>query len=179
MTNRAAVFELKGIDKSFHGVRALRGVDLSLQQGSIHAVIGENGAGKSTLINIATGVLQPDQGQILVAGRPTKISQPRAASRLGIHVVHQEAELFSQLSLAENMLLSDGLVSRRVLSPLIDWPATYARAGQELAAMKVRGDVGQAASGSRQILPPRFPAGPWCCFWMSRPLLSLRARRAS
>ena len=140
-----ASFEIKGVEKSFHGVKALRGVDLVLEPGRIHALIGENGAGKSTLINIATGVMQPDRGQILVAGQPVRISNPREAARLGIHVVHQEAELFSQLSLAENMLLSEGLVRRRALPLLIDWPATYDRARQALASMSASGNVRQAA----------------------------------
>ena len=140
-----AIFEIKGVEKSFHGVKALRGVDLVLQPGRIHALIGENGAGKTTLINIATGVLQPDQGQILVAGQAAKISNPREAARLGIHVVRQEAELFSQLSLAENMLLSEGLVHRRALPPLIDWPATHDRARHALASMRVAGNVREAA----------------------------------
>ena len=78
--------------------------------------------GKSTLINISTGVMQPDRGQILIAGQPVRVSNPREAARLGIHVVHQEAELFSQLSLAEKMPLSEGLVCRRALPLLIDWP---------------------------------------------------------
>jgi len=140
-----AIFEITGIEKSFHGVKALRGVDLVLEPGRIHALIGENGAGKSTLINIATGVLQPDRGQILVAGQRTRISNPREAARLGIHVVHQEAEHFSQLSIAENMLLSEGLVPRRALPLLIDWPATNDRAQHALASMKVAGNVRQAA----------------------------------
>ncbi|MEI7936669.1 MAG: ATP-binding cassette domain-containing protein, partial [Verrucomicrobiota bacterium] len=140
-----AIFEIQGVEKSFHGVKALRGVDLVLEPGRIHALIGENGAGKSTLINIATGVMQPDRGQILVAGQPVRISSPREAARLGIHVVHQEAELFSQLSLAENMLLSEGLVRRRALPLLIDWPATYDRARQALASMSASGNVRQAA----------------------------------
>ena len=136
-----AIFELKGIEKSFHGVKALRGVDLVLQPGRIHALIGENGAGKSTLINVATGVLQPDRGQIIVAGQPARIANPREAARLGIHVVHQEAELFSQLSLAENMLLAEGLVPRHAMPVLIDWPATYDRARQALTSMKASGNV--------------------------------------
>jgi ABC-type sugar transport system ATPase subunit len=140
-----AIFELKGIEKSFHGVKALRGVDLVLRPGRIHALVGENGAGKSTLINIATGVLQPDRGQILVAGQPARISNPREAARLGIHVVHQEAELFSQLSLAENMLLSEGLVRRHALPLLIDWASTHDRARRALASMRVTGNVRQAA----------------------------------
>jgi rhamnose transport system ATP-binding protein len=139
------IFELKGIERSFQGGKALRGVDLVLQPGRIHALIGENGAGKSTLINIATGVLQPDRGQILVDGRLARVSNPREAARLGIHVVHQEAELFSQLSLAENMLLSEGLVHHAWLPLLIDWPATYDRARQALAAMSTAGNVQQTA----------------------------------
>ena len=139
------IFEIQGVEKSFYGVKALRGVDLVLEPGRIHALIGENGAGKSTLINIATGVLQPERGQILVDGEATRISNPREAARLGIHVVHQEAELFSQLSLAENMLLSEGLVRHRSLPLLIDWPATYDRARQALAAMSTAGNVQQTA----------------------------------
>ncbi len=140
-----AILELQGVEKNFHGVRALRGVDLALMPGTIHALVGENGAGKSTLINIATGVLSPDRGRILVGGQPVSIANPREAACLGIHVVHQEAELFSQLSLAENMLLAGGLVRRRGLPFLIDWPATHARAREALASLDVTTDVRQPA----------------------------------
>ncbi|HEY0865884.1 MAG TPA: ATP-binding cassette domain-containing protein [Fimbriimonas sp.] len=145
--------ELRAVSKSFGGVHALRNVDLELQPGSIHALVGENGAGKSTLVNICTGVLQPDQGRLTIEGREGAIPSPSDAARLGIHVVHQEAELFSQLSLAENMLLAEGLERRPGIPWLIDWNATYAKAENVLAgtgaAGRSRSLAGELSIGHR------------------------------
>jgi ABC-type sugar transport system ATPase subunit/ribose/xylose/arabinose/galactoside ABC-type transport system permease subunit len=132
-------FELQAITKRFEGVAALSGVSLALRPGEIHALIGENGAGKSTLINVSTGVLQPDEGRILVAGAPVRMQSPRVAAAHGVVVVHQEADLFAELSLAENMLLGEGLVRRR--GGLVNWPATWRKAQQALEAMDEHADV--------------------------------------
>ena len=95
--------------RRFPGVLALDGVSLDLAAGEVHALVGENGAGKSTLINIISGVLRGDSGQILLAGRAVDWTSPVEARRAGIVAVHQEAELFGTLSVAENMALEQGL----------------------------------------------------------------------
>src|SRR6516164_817893 len=99
----SALVELVQICKHFPGVQALDGVDLVLGAGRIHALVGENGAGKSTLINILSGVVQPDSGDIRVAGNLKHFGDARAARRKGTVAVHQEADLFADLSIAENM----------------------------------------------------------------------------
>ena len=78
--------QLVGVSKSFPGVRANDNVSLSVKPGEIHALLGENGAGKSTLVKMIYGILAPDEGQIIFDGSPQRISNPRAARRLGIHV---------------------------------------------------------------------------------------------
>jgi ribose transport system ATP-binding protein len=96
---------LKGISKSFPGVRALGGVSLDVRPGEIHGLLGENGAGKSTLIKIIAGAYAPDEGEMILAGEPVRWSSPREAKLRGVHVVYQEFALFPQLSVAENIFV--------------------------------------------------------------------------
>src|SRR5204862_5210903 len=84
------LLEMRGIEKRFGGVHALRGVDFDLRRGEVHAVLGENGAGKSTLMNILSGVIAPDQGEIRVEGRPVRFASPREAQANGIATIFQE-----------------------------------------------------------------------------------------
>lgn len=101
-----AVLEMKNIHKSFPGVRALQGVDFTLCEGEIHALMGENGAGKSTLIKVLTGVYGKDEGQIYLKGHDeVAIRSPQDAQRLGISTVYQEITLCPNLSVAENMYI--------------------------------------------------------------------------
>jgi len=127
-----ALLFLSRIDKRFGGIPALRSAWLDVRPGEIHGLVGENGAGKSTLINIATGLLRPDAGEIRLDRAPITISSPRHAAALGIAVVHQEADLFPQLSIAENMLLRRGLAR---FAGCVDWPATYREAERFIGAM--------------------------------------------
>ena len=90
---RAPIMELRGIRKSFGPVQALKGVDLVIAPGEIHAVVGENGAGKSTLIGIASGALVADAGTIIYAGNPVTAPQPRLLRESGISVSHQHPSL--------------------------------------------------------------------------------------
>src|SRR5262245_16805142 len=98
---------LKGISKSFPGVRALSGVNLEVRPGEIHGLLGENGAGKSTLIKIIAGAVAPDEGEMTFADQPVRWSSPREAKLAGVHVVYQEFALFPQLPVAENIFLGN------------------------------------------------------------------------
>ena len=94
-----------GIDKSYPGVHALRGVDLTLHRGEVLALLGENGAGKSTLIKVLAGAVVPDAGSIEIDGQPTLIREPVDARRAGIGVIYQEFSLVPTLTVAENLFL--------------------------------------------------------------------------
>jgi len=113
-----SALELRSIAKSFPGVRALRGVDLTVGVGEVHAVLGENGAGKSTLIKIASGALSADQGHVSIGGRRMARPSPRAARALGVRLLPQERHIVPDRSVAENVLLDRiprgplGLVTR-------------------------------------------------------------------
>lgn len=115
------ILELRQITKSFPGVRALDGVDLSVRPGEVHALLGENGAGKSTLIKIIAGVEVADSGDYLTDGNRAEISEPRHAHDRGVSVVFQELSQVESLSVAENVFFGrlphgrTGLVDRRAL----------------------------------------------------------------
>lgn len=96
---------MEGIEKSFPGVKALRGARLELQAGEVHALLGENGAGKSTLIKVLSGAHRPDGGRIEIDGQPVRISSPAHAQALGIAVIYQEFNLVPGLSARENIFL--------------------------------------------------------------------------
>jgi ABC-type uncharacterized transport system ATPase subunit len=101
--------EMQHITKSFPQVQALAGVDFSLQEGEIHALLGENGAGKTTLMNILSGYFAPDDGQILIDGANVHFRSPRDAASHGISMVHQHFSLVRNLKVYENFLLSLGI----------------------------------------------------------------------
>ncbi len=96
-----------GIEKSFPGVRALRGVSLSVQPGEVHVLLGENGAGKSTLMKVLTGQIAPDAGHMELDGGPYQPASPLAAQRAGIAMIHQELSIIPALTVGENILLGD------------------------------------------------------------------------
>lgn len=100
-----ALLELRGIVKTFPGVRALDDVDFQLQRGEIHALLGENGAGKSTLIKVLTGVYERDGGTMRLAGQEIRPRNPFEAQELGISTLFQEINLIPELSVAENLAL--------------------------------------------------------------------------
>lgn len=99
------LLDVRGITKRFPGVLALDHVDLELERGEVHAVVGENGAGKSTLIKIIGGVVRSDEGTIEFEGKAISHLDPHGAQKLGISIIHQESELATTLSVAENLFL--------------------------------------------------------------------------
>jgi simple sugar transport system ATP-binding protein len=101
-----ATLELRGISKRFGFLAALRSVDLTVEPGEIHALLGENGAGKSTLVKCAFGLVRPDTGTISVAGRPVRIRDPRDARRLGLGMVHQHFTSIPTFTVLENLALT-------------------------------------------------------------------------
>src|SRR5262249_60272945 len=95
--------ELRGLTKRFPGVVALDDASLTVRRGEIHAVIGQNGAGKSTMINVLSGMLQPDGGEIVLAGKPAEIDSTRAAIDLGVATGHQELSLLPNPTIPQNV----------------------------------------------------------------------------
>lgn len=122
-----SVIEMRGITKRFPGVVANDHVDLTLQEGKVHGLLGENGAGKTTLMNILFGLYQADEGEILIQGKTARIHSPADAIAQGIGMVHQHYKLVPPLSVAENIILGLGE------SPLIDL-STAEREIAQLAA---------------------------------------------
>lgn len=105
MAPEPPLLSMSGITKSFPGVRALDGVDLDVQAGEVHCLLGQNGAGKSTLIKVLAGAHQPDTGTIRWRGEDVTLRSPIAAMRLGIATIYQELDLVEHLSVAENVHL--------------------------------------------------------------------------
>ena len=110
------ILQMRGISKTFPGVRALSGVDLSVYAGEIHALVGENGAGKSTLMKVLSGAYQADHGgEICIGGQPVVLDGPAAARRQGIAVIYQELSLSPNLTVAENIYLGCEVHHRSIL----------------------------------------------------------------
>ncbi len=124
---------MRGIYKSFPGVRALQNVDFTLCEGEIHALMGENGAGKSTLIKVLTGVYIKDSGEIHIKGmdKAVTIKSPQDAQKLGISTVYQEITLCPNLTVAENLFIG------RSNDLLIDWKKNIIRAESILKSLEI------------------------------------------
>ncbi|WP_439628448.1 sugar ABC transporter ATP-binding protein [Shinella sp.] len=132
MESAASLFRMEGISKRYGGVRALEKADLSVRAGAIHAILGENGAGKSTLIKIMAGVVAPDEGQMMLDGRAVDFASPAAANDAGIVCVFQELSLIPELSVADNIIISNpptrfGMIDRKAQRRLAE--EALARAG--------------------------------------------------
>ncbi len=110
MTEPSVVLEVRGLTKRFPGVLANDQINLQLHKGQVLGLLGENGAGKSTLMNMIYGLYSPDEGEILVNGRPVTIKDPNDAIELGIGMVHQHFQLVPVLSVTENIMLGNETV---------------------------------------------------------------------
>jgi len=139
------------IRMSFGGVEVLKGVDLELRPGEVHAIVGENGAGKSTLAKILAGVHQPTGGELeLVEPRPvglktraTKIESPRHALELGIGLIHQEPLTFPDLTVAENIFVGH----QPTRGGRVDWRSMHSRAEELLGSLGAKFSPHQLAGG--------------------------------
>jgi ribose transport system ATP-binding protein len=128
------ILEARSVGKTFPGVKALENVSITLDKGSIHALLGENGAGKSTLIKIITGVHHQDSGDLLLEGVGRRFAGPRDAIAAGIGVVHQERNLIPRFSVGENILLER--LGGSLLRP-IDYAAIHAEAKRWLEVLEL------------------------------------------
>jgi ribose transport system ATP-binding protein len=130
MDNREGLaLSIRGLHKSYPGVRALVDIDLDVRPGEIHALAGQNGAGKSTLVKILSGVEQPDSGTIELGGRAVRFNNPHDSQRAGIFTIYQELSLVPNLSVAENIFLSD---LPRGPGGIVSWPSMRAQAREAL-----------------------------------------------
>jgi len=109
------ILTMKGIDKSFPGVHALDHVDFDVRKGEVHALMGENGAGKSTLMKVLTGIYKKDSGTITYEGKEVEYTSPREAQLAGITIVHQELNMLSHLTVAQNIFIGrEPMKGRRI-----------------------------------------------------------------
>ncbi len=133
ITMQNTVLTMRGIYKSFPGVRALQNVDFTLREGEIHALMGENGAGKSTLIKVLTGVYTKDSGEISIKGinKPVHIKSPQEAQKLGISTVYQEITLCPNLTVAENLFIGRGN------DLFVDWKKSNSQAERILEGLGI------------------------------------------
>jgi len=129
------ILEMRGISKFFPGIKALEAVDFSMRPGEVHALVGENGAGKSTLVKILTGVYRPTAGTIRFAGASRDFRGPVDARKAGIAAIHQDASMFPDLTVAENIFSGHLLKSR---SGLVDWRGMRSRAQELLDRVELR-----------------------------------------
>ncbi len=127
------ILKLTNIHKSFGGVHALAGVEFELRPGEIHALVGENGAGKSTLVKTITGVHQIDAGEMFFNGEPVTTSNPSVAQNLGIAAIYQEASLFPDLDIAENIFMGRQPVRGPIRT--MAWREMYKLAAEPLEAL--------------------------------------------
>ncbi len=131
MTDATPRIAMRGITKTFPGVKALDGVDFTLAPGEIHALLGENGAGKSTLVKVLTGVHPADAGTIELDGVPIRPESPAAAQDLGIATVYQEVNLVPTMTVAENLTLG----RQPTRFGLVSWKGARERARGALARL--------------------------------------------
>jgi ABC-type sugar transport system ATPase subunit len=150
----APLLELRGLQKRFGPVRALRGVNLEVPASQVTALVGDNGAGKSVLIRTVSGIHAPDGGEILWEGRPQRIRAPREAAALGIETVYQDLALADNLDIVQNMFLG----RERTRFRLLDEEGMERAAGDTLASLgvttvrSVRQPVASLSGGQRQAV---------------------------
>ena len=138
------ILRMEGIDKSFTGVHALKGVDFDLQKGEVHALMGENGAGKSTLMKILTGIYAKDAGTITYEGAAVEFKTPKEAQDAGIAIVHQELNMMNHLTVAQNIFIGREAMNGRIINDKKmneDAAALFRRLNIKIDPAAVMGDL--------------------------------------
>ena len=144
MEQRASnVLELKGISKSFPGVKALTDVEFNVRKGEILALVGENGAGKSTLMKILSGSYKKDTGTVIFDGREVNVSSPKEAERLGLSIIHQELNILDGITVAENIFLGRQPKKHGV----VDWKQMNRQAKELFETLDIHIDVTRKVRG--------------------------------
>lgn len=147
------VIAVRGLSKSFAGVKALDGIDLEIRPGEIHCLAGENGSGKSTLIKIISGVYQPDGGTIEMGGREYSRLTPIEAIENGVQVIYQDFSVFPNLTVMENLALTTELADKR---RLVNWRRFRRIAEEAVAKIDFRVDldavVGDLSVADKQLV---------------------------
>lgn len=147
------VIQVRGLSKSFAGVRALDDVDLTISAGEIHCLAGENGSGKSTLIKVVSGVYQPDDGTITISGHEYRGLSPIEAIHQGVKVIYQDFSIFPNLTVAENLALNSELADRR---KLVSWSRVRQIAAEAIAQIDFKVDldarVGDLSVADKQLV---------------------------
>ncbi len=150
----STLFEFKDIEKSFFGVKALKEVSLSLKPGTTLGLIGQNGAGKSTLMNVMGGVVRPESGCMLFDGVPYEPREPRDAVSAGIGFIHQELNLFTNLSVEENIFIDN--FPRSPMSPFFNRAAIRSRTSDLMKELELdispKAIVETLSPGERQLV---------------------------
>ncbi len=150
------LLEIKGIDKHFGAIEALRGVDLSLEAGDVVGLMGDNGAGKSTLVKIIAGNFPPSTGRILIEGEEKHFAKPVDAREQGVEIVYQDLALCDNLTAAANVFLGRELKRRVGPFKILDYGAMYEQAAALFAELKSetrpRDLVRQMSGGQRQAV---------------------------
>lgn len=155
MTVHQPLLEMRDINKSFGGVKALDGASFRLERGEAHAIMGINGSGKSTLMKILCGAYMPDRGDIILDGTKRSFSSPHDAEQAGISIVYQEFRLMPELSVAENVFMGHFPYKHRVLRA-IDWKKVNADTDSLFKRIGIEIDpatkVGKLSVGHKQMV---------------------------
>nr|WP_321454868.1 ATP-binding cassette domain-containing protein [uncultured Cohaesibacter sp.] len=155
-SDAAPIVQMRGIEKHFGGIRALKGVDLDIRPGEVHVILGENGAGKSTLMKVLSGIHAPTKGEIIIDGESHEHLTPIQAASAGISIIYQELSVINELSALENLFVGRIPVRKSFLLPSIDWPLMKKQAAEILDKLGLDIDisrpVAQLPIAHRQLL---------------------------
>lgn len=150
------ILEMKGICKSFPGVKALDNVTFAVKAGEVRALVGENGAGKSTLMKVMNGVYLPEKGEIVVDGKAVSLSNPIDAKNNGLNIIFQEFNLIEELSVAENIFLGKLNKTSFGNKKLINWNNIYSESKKLINRLgydiDVRSCVGELSVAEKQMV---------------------------